>query len=257
MSDKKLLEESTIRRFMQLANIKPINDGLIAEASHKKPEKMEEKKAEEKKKAHKAGEKPAHVEEEKVEEGLEEMYGTKSMEEEGVGHMEEMYKEEGLEEAEEEGGEMGGGDVRAALEQIKAGVDALLGMIEGGASVELDIEEEPEAGEGGEGEMDAEAEAYTEEGLEEVAHDTKMEEEGLEEGEMPAGLKAHLAKKKGAKAPAKGEEKKKPEMEEEALAEELTRRVGFRPKRRKAKSSRQAKVTNRLQASQESLIIRR
>lgn len=210
MSDKKLLEESTIRRFMQLANIKPINDGLIAEA----------KKAEEKKKAHKEEEKK----EKKVEEGLEEMgmpTSAPAMEEEG-------YHEEGLEEeAGMEGGEgEGGGDVRAALEQIKAGVDMLLGMIEGGAGVELGVEEEPEAGEGEEGEAGMEDEAPAEEGLEEVAHETaKMEEEGLEEKKgLPPALKKAIAAKK-EKTDHKGDGK---EMEEEALAEELTRRVAAR-----------------------------
>lgn len=232
MSDKKLLEESTIRRFMQLANIKPVA-GLIEEKkAHGGKHEAGESKAEEKAehgKGHKSEKK-----EKKVEESLEEMHG---MKEEGTsmpvsdhgmsvadeGH----YEEEGLEEAGMEGGEgEGGGDVRAALEQIKAGVDMLLGMIEGGAGVELGVEEEPEAGEGEEeGGMEDEEEAYhEEEGLEEAAHEeAKMEEEGLEEKKgMPPALKAAMEKKKGKKP----EEEKK--MEEEALAEELTRRVAAR-----------------------------
>jgi len=184
MSDKKqLLEEGTIRRFMELANIKPLNtmeSGVIEEAA-KKP----------------AAKKPAA--EEPVKEGYaaeeESLEEADSMEEMGTkAHSE---KPATMEEAE---GEMEGGDhgeqVRAALEEIKSGVDKLVSMIEGAGGVGFEVEEEPEGG----GE---EAPEMPEMG-------------GEEEGEE--------------KEEASLEEKKEMEEEsmEEALAEELTRRVAAR-----------------------------
>lgn len=200
MSDKKLLEEGTIRRFMELANIKPVGNGLLEE---KKTPAKKPAKADKADKAEKPVKEGYAVEEETVEE----------MQSPGT---EEVYHEEGLDEAEgemetaapAEGGESE--SVRAALEDIKNGVDKLLGMIEGAGDLGMEVEEEPEAG--GEGEMPAmgdeeEMMKDEEEALAEVAEEGKYEEEGLEE------------KKKTKKAP---------EMEEEALAEELTRRVAAR-----------------------------
>ena len=106
MSDKKLLEESTIRRFMQLANIKPIGDGLIAEAAKKGHEETETKakEATEEKGAEKKamkGKKPAPKKE-----SLDEMYD-EGMNEEGTDMSTGMpVAEGGLEEAEEEGVEL-------------------------------------------------------------------------------------------------------------------------------------------------------
>lgn len=214
MSDKKLLEEGTIRRFMELANIKPVGNGLLEEK--KKPAAKPAKAGEEGKEPVKEG----YVDEVKMEE---------EAVEEAVSSMEEKYHEEGLEEAEgemetaapAEGGESG---VRAALEDIKNGVDKLLGMIEGASDLGMEVEDEEEGGEEMGGEMPSmggEEEAMKdEEGLAEMKH----------AGKHGAKVKAH--KKGGKVQEAKKEEEESleesAEEEEEALAEELTRRVAAR-----------------------------
>lgn len=168
MADKKLLEESTIRRFMQLANIKPTESGVLTEGTQaggrtattddgqssgatptrgvKGTQTMAEKKKH-----------PKKMEQEDLEENVDEDL------EEGY------HQEEGLDEAEgEEGGEetpmdlgagdeMGadseGGDLESAVEQLVSamnGVLAAAGMSD--KTVELD------SGEGEEGSEDMESE---------------------------------------------------------------------------------------------------
>jgi hypothetical protein len=202
MSDKKLLEEGTIRRFQTLANIKSLGSEVLEEKKMaKKPEHKEEK------------------EEKKVEESMPDLAGQRQvpMEEEGAG-MEEAgvyggmasYEEAKMEEA--EGGMEGGeSEVRAALEEIKSGVDKLLAMIEGAGGMSMDVEAEEEGGEeSGEEEMGAGGE---EEEKEEMKHEESLEE------------KKHA---KGHKGMKKEEEEEEDESLEEALAEELTRRVAAR-----------------------------
>lgn len=196
MSDKKLLEESAIRRFQALANIKPIGNGLLEEAAKKKPA--------EEKPAKGAAAKGEAAEGETAKKVTKESYAVtaeEAVEEAQHGGMEEKYQEETMHEAEGEEMEMaepaaeeGGDDIRAALEDIKKGVDALLGKIEGASDLGFEVEDEEAGEEGGEGE--------------EMPEMPEMgKEESLEEAES--------------------EEKKHP-MEEEALAEELTRRVAAR-----------------------------
>lgn len=232
MSDKKLLEEGTIRRFQMLANIKPVNSEVLEEGSKKKSgqrqvggmstEKREEytKKGNMEEAKHaKHGKKPAeHMEEESLEETLEEKY----VEE---GGLEEMYKEAGvaeegtyeegaaMEEAEEGGDE--GGDVRSALQDIEAGVNKLLGMIEGGEGLEVGIEE-PEG----------------EEGMGGGASEMGAPEELDEEESLMEAIKTALSERKKAKGK---HDKASEELDEsielvddDVLAEELTQRVAAR-----------------------------
>ena len=63
MSDKKLLNENTIRRFMKLANVDTMTDGFISEMYGKMPKRDEEEKVEEAKDEEEA---------EKVEEAVDE-----------------------------------------------------------------------------------------------------------------------------------------------------------------------------------------
>ena len=42
MSDKKLLAENTVRRFMKLANVDTLTDNFVAEAYKKEEDQMEE-----------------------------------------------------------------------------------------------------------------------------------------------------------------------------------------------------------------------
>jgi hypothetical protein len=205
MSDKKLLEEGTIRRFQTLANIKSLGSAVLEEKKMaKKPEHKEEK------------------EEKKVEESMPDLAGQRQvpMEEEGAGMAEAgvsggmaSYEEEKMEEA--EGGMEGGeeSEVRAALEEIKSGVDKLLAMIEGAGGMSMDVEAEEEGGEeSGEEEMGAAGEEEKEE---------MKYEESLEEKKDAKGHK-------GMKKEEEKEEEKEDESLEEALAEELTRRVAAR-----------------------------
>ena len=132
MSDKKLLEEGAIRRFQTLANIKPIGGEVLEEkkAAAKKP--AEEKKKVEETVAVDTADKITMAGQSVNEESMEEMSGGMP------GYKEEMNYEETMGEAEGEGGDDEA--VRAALEEIKSGVDKLLGMI--GAGVELEVEKE-------------------------------------------------------------------------------------------------------------------
>jgi hypothetical protein len=213
MSDKKLLEEGAIRRFQTLANIKPIANGLLEEAS--KTKKTEKPKKE-----------PVKESYAQEEESLEEMSGMDKKH----------YEEESMEEAEgemeapetaaaAEGGDKGD-EVRSALESIKSGVDALMGMIEGAGDLGFEVEEEPEAG--GEGEMpemsgeEESGEEEQEEGLAEMKHS----------GKHAAKAKKHMKGGKMNEAVEEEEEEEEESLEEtldeEALAEELTRRVAAR-----------------------------
>jgi hypothetical protein len=215
MSEKKLLEEGAVRRFMQLANIKPLNENEAAGGRGLGFTRGENGRA-------LAVE--ALEEEGQVEEGW-------SMEEaEEPGMAPEMGDELG-------GGEetgMEGGDIKSALEQIKAGLNALLGHLPESGGEEFDLEdesgEEEEPAElGGEEEDEGLHEELEEEGLYE-----ELEEEGLEEDLEEEGKKVEEKKhygKHGKKMEEKKHAKKhgkKEELEEEALAEELTRRVAAR-----------------------------
>lgn len=233
MSDKKLLEEGTIRRFQMLANIKSVNSEVLEEGSKKKKGNMEEAKP---------GKKGPEVKKESLEETLEE----KAVEE---GSLEETYKEAGvaeegntMEEAEEGGDE--GGEVRSALQDIEAGVNKLLGMIEGGAGLEIGVEDEEPEGEegmGGEGEMEMPPAGEEEGSLEEEnslmeAIKAALSERRHAKDKDPKHKKAMEEKKKlEEKKKAKKEMEEKKELEEsievvddDVLAEELTKRVAAR-----------------------------
>jgi hypothetical protein len=240
MSDKKkLLEEGTIRRFQTLANIKPLNSEyseVLEEASKKKAapaggerhhaggrgvgghgrDKMEEKK---KHAGDEAVEEAKYSEEESMEEAK--YAEEESLEEAGHSYEEGSY---GYEEAampmaeeEETGGEGGEGmtaEIEDDVEEIAARLSSILSKV--GSSKEVDTEEE-----GG-----AEAEPM----------DMGAPEE--EEGSMMEAKKKgpHHGKKMEEKKQGRAEEEKEKKKkgvhegldEEEALAEELTRRVAAR-----------------------------
>lgn len=209
MSDKKLLEEGAIRRFQALANIKPIGNGMLEEAA-KKPAKGEHHEEESAGKKPSVPVKEAYAQEEAIEEmDAHAAVPGKSMEEK---YMEEAEGEE-MEMA-EPAAEEGGDEIRAALEDIKKGVDALLTKIEGASDLGFEVEDEEAGGEG------EEAPEMPEMGKEESLEEAELQEK---KGLPPALKKAIAAKKEKADHKGDGEE-----MEEEALAEELTRRVAAR-----------------------------
>jgi len=211
MSEKKLLEEGAVRRFMQLANIKPLNENEAAGGRGLGLTRGENGRA----------------------------LAVEALEEEG--QVEEGWTMEEAEEpemgAEMGGGEetgMEGGDIKSALEQIKAGLNALLGHLPEGGGEEFGLEDEPGEEESGEEEQE---EAYMHEELEEEGLTEELEEEGLteeleeegyvkQEGKLPPGLQKAIDKKKGATGKHKKDDDK--ESMTEALAEELTRRVAAR-----------------------------
>ena len=231
MSDKKkLLEESTIRRFMKLANIKPLNEmeGNFAGGA---PMHDEARFA--------GGGRPAPG-------GMREELEEEGMEEEEVGGEEEAP--EALP-APEMGGAEGGG-LKAKVESLVDAFNALLEELPDMEGTEIGVEDaEHEAGEeehGGE-EMEEEGSLYEEleeEGLteeleeEEEGITEELEEEGYvkEEGKKPAFLKKgekdkevkEEGKHKGMKEEGKKKMEEKKKLNKEDLAEELTRRVAAR-----------------------------
>lgn len=244
MSDKKLLEESTIRRFQTLANIKPLNvleEGKKSGSAHEKaesPAKAERPKGHEgeKKELKKAPAKSKKPVKENARPGVtfmreDDSNATESVMHEEVeeGTLEEEAVEEmfmGEAEGEEAGGGMGMGDGEEAGEEggedIKPEVEALVSALNGllvkvgKKDLEVDVEAggEEEAGEAGE--------AGGEEAPVMEAAKTKKEE--------GYGMKKEAKKKKPAPAEEAGVyESLDLEVEDdEALAEELTRRVAAR-----------------------------
>jgi hypothetical protein len=202
MSEKKLLEESTIRRFMKLANIKPLNEtGMFAGGS---PMEDQARFAD--------GGRPApgglREEEEPAEEP--EMDGELGGEEEEAPEAPEM-------------GGMEGGDLKAKVDALVDAFNALLSDLPGMEGTEVGVEDdggEEFGGEefGGEGPEMEEASLYEE--LEEEGLTEELEEEGLTEE-----LEEEGQVKEEGKKPEKKEKKK---MDKEELAEELTRRVAAR-----------------------------
>jgi len=222
MSDKKLLEEGTVRRFMELANIKPLN--TIAEGKKKKEglKEKEEKPAKGMKPAAggrpgasgmdpataakaKAGKKGAAVEEsieESIEETVEENFIGEAEGEEAGGEMADMGADMGDMGGDMGGGEEGGDSKKPAVQKIIDGLNELLAD----SGLEVDMEKE---GGGGEGE-EAGGEAG-EEGMLEAYGKKKMEE-----------------KKPSAEEEGVYESLNLEVEDDEALAEELTRRVAAR-----------------------------
>ena len=227
MSDKKLLEEGTVRRFMELANIKPLN--TLSEAAKKPAAKPA---AEEPAAKDPAAKEPA---------GGKGRKGLKENERPGVTFMREddpnatsgvMHEEEAMGDMSAVGGEaggMGGGEeagveggegLKPAVQKIIDGLNELLAD----SGLEVDMEKE----EGGEGEEAPEAGEEEEE--EEEEEGTVYEKKEMEEG---YGKKKMEEKKK--MKPAE-EEKMEEDLQleelqvedDEALAEELTRRVAAR-----------------------------
>jgi hypothetical protein len=235
MAEKKLLEESEVRRWAKLANIKTLTESVhgqdrfgFAPSNQKKDRRQMAEELEEEgyHKMEEAEEEPTG--EEGGEETLAPPEGGEEM---PVGGEEEIGAE--------------GGDLKGALEQIKDGLNKLLAQIEGAGGMEVDLdageETAPEMEEEGiyeELEEEGLHEELEEEGLheelEESALEEELEEEGykMEEKKHPAKGEKKVEEKKlpGKKVPAKHEKEKeeKGHKMEEALAEELTRRVTAR-----------------------------
>jgi hypothetical protein len=218
MAEKKLLEESEVRRWAKLANIKTLTESVhgqdrfgFAPSNQKKDRRQMAEELEEE---------GYH----KMEEAEEEPTGEE-------GGEETLAPPEGGEEMPPIGGgeeEIGaeGGDLKGALEQIKDGLNKLLAQIEGAGGMEVDLD----AGEETAPEMEEEGiyEELEEEGLHEELEEESLEEELEEEGHKMEEKK--LPTKGEKKVPAKHEKEKeeKGHKMEEALAEELTRRVTAR-----------------------------
>ena len=228
MSDKKLLEESTIRRFQTLANIKPLN---VLEEGKKKPASKgkEEKPAGGRKTS--SAMKPEDSEKraagKELEEGLEEETVEEMYMDQAEG--EEKYMEEA--EGEEAGGDMdmggseeaggeGGDDVKPEVEALVSALNGLLAKV-GKGELEVDVEAGAEGGEGEEAGGEEEAP---------VMEAKKKKEEKKEKEEM---MKEAKKKKPAEKEKEKEEEGVYESLnleveDDEALAEELTRRVAAR-----------------------------
>ena len=220
MSDKKkLLEESTIRRFMKLANIKPLNEmeGTFAGGAPMHDE------------ARFAGggrPAPGGMREELEEEGVEEEVGGEEEAPEALP-------------APEMGGAEGGG-LKAKVESLVDAFNALLEELPDMEGTEIGVEDsEHEAGEeehGGE-EMEEEGSLYEEleeEGItEELEEEGQVKEEGKHKWKQEEGKKHHKGvkeegKHKGMKEEGKKKMEEKKKLNKEDLAEELTRRVAAR-----------------------------
>lgn len=226
MSDKKLLEESTIRRFQTLANIKPLN--VLDEGKKKPASKGKEEKPAGGRKTSSAM-KPEDSEKRAAGKELEESLEEETLEEETV---EEMFMGEA--EGEEAGGDMdmgadmgggeeaggeGGDDVKPEVEALVSALNGLLAKV-GKGELEVDVEA------GGEGE-----EAGGEAGGEEEAPVMEVKKKKEEKKE-----KEEMMKEAKKKKPAEKEKEEEGVYEsldlqvedDEALAEELTRRVAAR-----------------------------
>jgi len=234
MADKKLLEESTIRRFMKLANINEKETSILSEVKspvtggHGQVSKGNKKftAGEGKHKVHKK----AHS----VKEG----YG------EGMGYEEGMHGgyEEAMHEEEEMGGMDLGGDtgmeggddaktkVESAIEVLKDALNDILDAVDSDKRVDSE--------EGGEGEeADMEEPSDEESGMEEpggeedfMAEAEEMEED-LEEEQKPGKKPAFLMKKgdkKGEKKDLEEELDESIELVDDDLIETLLNRVTAR-----------------------------
>lgn len=247
MSEKKLLEESTIRRFQTLAGVKPIANGLIEEAASKKA-------------AKKAGKEPTPA-------GGRGLGFSRDKDRGNLGSagLNETYEQEemAMHEADEEGAGAGmeapagmgggetmgggkGGDVKAEIENLVDALNSLLQKV-GEGEYEVDVEaggeaeEAPEAPMGGEEEEEGGAAEEEEEG--------HIYEEKQEEGKKKMEEKKH-ASKHGKKAEKAAEEEGTMEEsldleidDDEYLAEELTKRVAARlvAEMKKAKAVKEGK----------------
>ena len=202
---KKLLNESTIRKFMKLANIEPLADGFLNEASagladqgaNKHPAASKADPGPHKnKKAKGAGpvatQGPGLVKEEELEEGEEVVEEGEEVVEEGMGmYDEDMYEEEaGIEDmgddmpvddmADELPGDEGPADAGMAEDDIEGLVAAIADAIEAHTGVPVDVAGDEEAAP----EMDAPAPEGEEGGEELPAPEGDEEEEVLEGFDM-------------------------------------------------------------------------
>jgi hypothetical protein len=130
MSDKKLLEESTIRRFQALANIKSLStlsEGKKSGSKHEKGESAAEEKAEHGK-GHKSEKKEKKLEETSVGSRDRIDIGGQPVteEEEMGGDMSAMGGEAGGMGGGEEAGGEGGDDVKPAVEALVSALNDLL-----------------------------------------------------------------------------------------------------------------------------------
>lgn len=171
MANKKLLEESTIRRFMELANIKPTESRMLSEGQGQRmPFPVRKDRA-----GKEDDTRMVREEEEKVEEASEYEEGMDLEEAEGEG------EEEAPEMAGDEmGAGMEGGDLESAVEQLVSAMNGVLsaaGMSD--KTVELDSGEGEEAGMedmGGEGEGEEEA---PEAGGDELAESVQLVDDSM------------------------------------------------------------------------------
>ena len=180
---KKLLEESTIRQFMKLAQLEPLSENFIDEGKHKKDDEIEE--------AYGADLEEAALEEaghegptmEEMEAPVEEEMATPEMEEGMYPDMEEamVYEDEDIEMDE------GDAEINITPDQARAIIavaDMLKDIMPDLEAPEMDAEEEEEV-EMPEPEMEPEAEeeeeVETPEGEEKEEEEVELQEEVVEE----------------------------------------------------------------------------
>jgi hypothetical protein len=223
MSDKKLLTESEIRRFMTLANIpalgkQPVNEMVGVGGSQSEDETK-----------HGRGHLGSLAKSEAVH---------PEMKEEGYGEQEEAYK---MEEAAEEGGEEGGEEGMEKL--VHAMISALAGVAkEHGVDVEVEAGEGAEAGAGEEEMPELEA---GEEKEEEEEEGEESEEEGDEE-EMDEAVHEEdeaVMKEGEEEEEEEADEGKMHKMDESKLVDAVLARVTARliEEAKKAKAKKDGK----------------
>jgi len=223
MSDKKLLEESTIRRFMKLANITQEGNGLLSEGVGTPFDKKVAKKSGHSIKVN--GRKPGKglVKEsdryEEMADGMSAMTEEEdTMDTDPMGGMEDVGMGADLDM------DAGGGDTKSKVEDAVESLKNALNDILDAVGSDKQVEEEPAEEEGGE--EDALGEPEDEEAALEEEY---MEEDALEEKkEMPAFLKKKHGKKEEEKEELEEELEESIELVDDDLIETLLQRVTAR-----------------------------
>ena len=213
MSKKNLLNEATVRRFMQLADLKPITEEFLPETEEVVEEEVvEEEKAEE-------------ITEEGAEEKLEEK---EDLEEAHCGNrdeeeLEEMAHPAKADEEAEEAEELAPEAEMVSLEDLKRGLEALVAAVPG-LDLEVEGDEEEPAEEAPEMDMEVDMEMD-----EEPAEDMEDEEPAgrdhyMEENET---LAEEITKKVMERI---AQEQNKQEIDVDVLAERIMKRLSEKKK---------------------------
>ena len=222
MSKKNLLNEATVRRFMQLADLKPLTEDILPETEEvvegmHDPAKHDEDHEEEVKEG--MHDPAKHDEDHEEKEDLEEAHcGKRDGEEEDLEEMAHPAKhDEDHKEAEELAPEAD----MVSLEDLKKGLEALVAAVPG-LDLEVEGEEEAPAEEAPEMELDMEVEEEPAEELEDedpAGRDHYMEESETLAEEITRKVMERIA-----------QEQNKQEIDVDVLAERIMKRLSEKKK---------------------------